>query len=61
MVHLLLFFLGAQRAFFFKEKDLKLNFEVPIVVQLLTNPTRNDEVANSIPALAQWVNSPALP
>ena len=28
---------------------------VPVVVQWLTNPTRNHEVASSIPALAQWV------
>ena len=34
---------------------------VPIVVQWLTNPTRNHEVAGSVPALAQWVNDPALP
>ena len=26
-----------------------------MVVQWLTNPTRNHEVAGSIPALAQWV------
>ena len=34
---------------------------VPVVVQWLTNPTRNHEVVGSVPALAQWVNDPALP
>ena len=34
---------------------------VPIVVQWLTNSTRNHEVAGSVPALAQWVDDPALP
>ena len=33
----------------------------PVVVQWLTNPTRNHEVAGSVPALAQWVNDPVLP
>ena len=33
---------------------------VPIVAQWLTNPTKNHEVACSIPGLTQWVNDPAL-
>ena len=36
------------------------NVGVPIVVQWLTNPTRNHEVAGSVPAPAQWVNDPAF-
>ena len=31
------------------------------MAQWLTNPTRNYEVAGSVPAPAQWVNNPALP
>ena len=34
---------------------------VPVMVQWLTNPTRNHKVASLIPALAQWVKDPALP
>ena len=36
-------------------------FGVPIMAQWLANPTRNDEVAGSIPGLTQWVGDPALP
>ena len=44
------------------ENGLKnIKWGVPIVVQWLANLTRNHEVASLIPALAQWVNDPALP
>ena len=45
-----------------KELERKMAIEgVPVVAQWLTNPTRNHEVAGSVPALAQRVNDPTLP
>ena len=41
---------------FINESDLG----VPVMAQWLTNPTRNHEIAGSIPGLAQWVGNPAV-
>ena len=43
-----------------KEQEMT-DYGVPIVAQWLTNPTKNHEVAGSIPDLAQWVKDLALP
>ena len=40
--------------------DNKIHVGVPVVAQWLTNPTRNHEVAGSIPGLTQWVKDLAL-
>ena len=46
---------------FFNHCFKKTGGGVPVVVQWLTNPTRNHEVAGLAPALAYWVKDPALP
>ena len=43
------------------KEEIKKYLGVPVVAQWLTNPTRNHEVAGSVPALAQWVKEPVLP
>ena len=42
-------------------KKRKKEKGVPVLAQWLTNPTKNHEVAGSIPGLAQWVKDPVLP
>ena len=45
-----------------RDTDTMLNvgIRVPIMAQQLTNPSRNLEVAGSIPGLAEWVKDPVL-
>ena len=42
------------------QKEIE-NIGIPVMAQWLTNPTRNQEVAGSIPGLAQWIGDQVLP
>ena len=45
-----------------EQVDIKIrNLGTSHLGAVVTNPTRNHEVAGSIPGLAQWVKDPALP
>ena len=59
LCHFMLMKINAKRLLNIKSEKNKTH-GVPIVVQWLTNPTRNHEVAGSIPGLTQWVKDPAL-
>ena len=52
-------FLTPNNVYFALIKEVVLG--LPVVAQWLMNPTRDHEVAGSIPALARWVKDPALP
>ena len=43
------------------KNNQNVSIGVPVVAQWLMNPSRNHEVAGSVPALALWVKVPALP
>ena len=47
--------------FFFKKLNKNFMTGVSVMVQWLTNLTRNHKVVGSFPGLAQWVKDQALP
>ena len=59
MVHLTNSFMKCSEKYLLELKSLFLG--APVMDQWLTNPTRNHEVADLIPGVAQWVKDPALP
>ena len=52
-------FLGERTAFYASLRKEE-RFGVPVVVQWLTNLSRNHEVLGLVPGLAQWVKDPVL-